>query len=505
MALDLRTSVKLDHKLIITPQLRQAIELLQRSQIELLESVQTQLMENPALELDESAGTQTAADQQADTGLATEGAEPARDPAVNVVDKMLSPDWQQYLDNNSNDRHDIRVFEPSREDAGDLWDSRLTTKTTLEDHLVWQLRLSKINDRESLIGLFIIGNLDEKGYLAVTLDDICAVTQATAEEVTAVLKRVQCFDPVGVAARDLRECLLIQVDTLELGDGLAAGIVCHCLSHLESKHYEKIARNFQVTVDQVLEAVQVITSLEPKPSRGYDQDEAWPLVPDVFVEKSGDEIVVHLNDGDVPRLHISSRYQRMAEPDSEVEEPLRQYLKEKIRAAKWFIDSIEQRHKTMRRVTQSIFKFQREFLEHGVSHLKPLVLREVAADIGMHESTVSRATSNKWVSTPHGIFELKWFFQSSVSKTDGDIASASVKAIIRDVINKEDPRRPHSDEHIVALLLDNSINMARRTVAKYREAMGILPSWNRRSVPAKASGVSKVKLVRRFERPRVID
>ncbi|MGH7929133.1 MAG: RNA polymerase factor sigma-54, partial [Candidatus Binatia bacterium] len=479
MALDIRPNLRPEHRMFMTPQLQQAIKLLQLSRLELIESVQTELLENPGLELDEGPDTQSIADRQADVEARANSPEAPQDPVINVelstVDQMLSPDWQQYLDNHANERHDIRPFEPTtNEDASDPWNNRLTKKTTLEDHLIWQLRLSKISDREAVIGLFIIGNLDDEGYLAVTLDEICAATQATVGEVELVLKRVQCFDPVGVAARDLRECLLVQLESLGHADSLAARVVSRCLAHLGSKRYEKIARELQVSLDQVLEALGVIISLEPKPSRGYEQDEAHPVVPDVFVEKNGDETVVNLNDADVPRLHLSTRYQSMAGPDSGAEEPVRQYLKEKLRAAKWFIDSIEQRQKTLRKVTQSIFKFQRAFLQGGVSHLKPLVLREVAADVGVHESTVSRTTSNKWVSTPHGIFELKWFFQNPVSTTHGDIASASVKAIIRDVIYKEDPQRPHSDEHIVALLSCKSINMARRTVAKYREAMGIL-------------------------------
>ena len=499
MALDLGPRMKLEPKFFMTPQLQQAIKLLTLSRLELLQSVQTELMDNPALELDETFEKQSVADQAEDVELRDDNSELTQDPVANVelstFDRMLSPDWQQYLDNHGNERHDLGAFEPpSSEDASDLWENRLTRKTTLQDHLIWQLRLLKISDHEAAIGLFIIGNLDSNGYLAVTLDELCAATESTVEEVEPVLKRVQHFDPVGVAARELRECLLIQLESLGLADSLAARIVSGCLAHLESKRYEKIARELKVGLDQVMAALGVITSLEPKPARGYEQYDACPVAPDVFVHNNGSEIFVTLNEADVPRLHLSSRYQRMAGRESDAEEPVRQYLKEKLRAAKWFIDSIEQRQRTLLKVTRSIFKFQREFLDGGISHLKPLVLREVAADIGMHESTVSRATSNKWVNTPHGIFELKWFFQNSISKTDGDIASASVKAIIRDVIGKEDPRKPHSDEHIVALLSCKSISMARRTVAKYREAMGILPSWNRRCLSDKASGkIGRIK------------
>jgi RNA polymerase sigma-54 factor len=361
------------------------------------------------------------------------------------------------------------------------WENSLTKKTSLEDHLIWQLRLSKIMEREESIGLYIIGNLDENGYLALTVDDICNATESTAEEVQAVLKRIRFFDPVGVAARDLRECLLAQLENLGLADSLAARIVADFLPHLESKRYEKMARDLGVTIDEIAEAAHLIASLEPKPSRGFEQDEVRTVLPDVFVEKIGNDYVIYLNDDGVPRLRISSLYRRMVGQEGAAEEQARQYLQEKVRAATWLIKSIQQRQQTLFRVTQSIFKFQQEFLEHGVKALKPMVLRDVAEDIHMHESTVSRATANKYVHTPQGLFELKHFFQSAITAKNGeDVASESVKEKIREIISKEDPRKPYSDQHIAALLSDDSIDIARRTVAKYREAMGILPSSKRR-------------------------
>src|SRR5438309_2778491 len=361
------------------------------------------------------------------------------------------------------------------------WENSLTKKTSLEDHLIWQLRLSKITEREESIGLYIIGNLDENGYLALPLDDVCKATESAPEEVQAVLKRIQFFDPVGVAARDLRECLLAQLENLSLADSLAARIVADFLPHLESKRYEKMARDLGVTIDEIAEAAHQIASLEPKPSRGYEQDEVRTVLPDVFVEKIGNEYVIYLNDDGVPRLRISSLYRRMAGQEGVAEEQARQYLQEKVRAATWLIKSIQQRQQTLYRVTQSIFKFQQEFLDHGVKALKPMVLRDVAEDIHMHESTVSRATANKYVHTPQGLFELKHFFQSAIAVKNGeDVASESVKEKIREIISKEDPRKPYSDQHIAVLLSDDSIDIARRTVAKYREAMGILPSSKRR-------------------------
>jgi RNA polymerase sigma-54 factor len=313
------------------------------------------------------------------------------------------------------------------------------------------------------------------------VEDVCRATGATPEEVEAVLKRILFFDPVGVAARDLRECLLAQLESLGLAGSLAARIVANYLGHLETKRYEKLARELNVGIDEIADAAHVIASLEPKPSRGFEQDEVRTVLPDVFVEKVGDDYVIYLNDEGVPRLRVSSLYRRMAGQEGEAEEQARQYLQEKVRAATWLIKSIQQRQQTLFRVTQSIFKFQREFLDHGVSQLRPMVLRDIAEDIHMHESTVSRATANKYVYTPQGLFELKFFFQSGIRGGNGeDVASETVKEKIRGIITAEDPQKPYSDQHIAAMLSDNSIEIARRTVAKYREAMGILPSSQRR-------------------------
>jgi RNA polymerase sigma-54 factor len=404
-----------------------------------------------------------------------------REPST--LDKIGTLDWQEYLDTHSNAMHGSLTAEAVSEDGDGppSWENSLTKKTSLEDHLIWQLRLSKINEKESAIGLYIIQNLDENGYLALAVEEICSATETTPEEVESVLRRIQFFDPVGVAARNLRECLLIQLENMQLRDTLAARIVADYLSFLESKRYEKLAKDLNVSIDDIAGAAHLIASLEPKPSRGYEQDEVRTVLPDVFVEKIDGEFIIYLNDDGVPRLRVSSLYRRMAGQEGAEDEQARQYLQEKVRAATWLIKSIQQRQQTLFRVTQSIFKFQHEFLDHGVSQLKPMVLRDVAEDIHMHESTVSRATANKYVHTPQGLFELKFFFQSGLKGDNGeDVASESVKEKIRSIIAAEDPRKPFSDQHIAAMLSGDSIDIARRTVAKYREAMRILPSSKRR-------------------------
>jgi RNA polymerase sigma-54 factor len=485
MALEIRQVQKLAQQLVMTPQLQQAIKLLQLSRVELQEMISQELQENPALE--ENVTEETEASEQAKSDLQTDGPDSMTEPVINrevsTVDKIGTLDWQEYLDTHSNSIHGSLTAEASFEDGDGppSWENSLTKKNSLEDHLIWQLRLSKITEREEDIGFYIIGNLDENGYLGISLEDVCSAKECSLDEAEAVVRRIHFFDPVGVAARDLRECLLTQLENLGLMESLAARIVADHLAHLESKRYERMARELGVTFDEIADAAHLIASLEPKPSRGFEQDEVHTVLPDVFVEKMGDEYVIYLNDDGVPRLRISSLYRRMAGQEGAEQEQARQYLQEKVRAATWLIKSIQQRQQTLFRVTQSIFRFQQEFLDHGVSQLKPMVLRDVAEDIHMHESTVSRATANKYVHTPQGLFELKFFFQSGLKGGNGeDVASESVKEKIRGIIATEDPRKPLSDQHIAALLSDDSIDIARRTVAKYREAMGILPSSKRR-------------------------
>ena len=470
----------------MTPQLQQAIKLLQLSRVELEEMVLKELQENPALEEGPAEETESGEQQPRAEIQASAPADPSEmviNREISAVDKIGTLDWQEYLDTHSNSIHGSLTAEATGEDSDSppSWENSLTKKNSLEDHLIWQLRLSKASPREENIGLYIIGNLDENGYLAVPLDEVCRVTACSSGEAEVVLRRIQFFDPVGVAARDLRECLLVQLENLELKDSLAGRIIGNYLGHLESKRYEKLARELNVSIDDIADAAHLIASLEPKPSRGFEQEEVRTVLPDVFVEKVGNEYVIYLNDDGVPRLRVSSLYRRMAGQEGEAEEQARQYLQEKVRAATWLIKSIQQRQQTLFRVTQSIFKFQQEFLDHGVSQLKPMVLRDVAEDIHMHESTVSRATANKYVHTPQGLFELKFFFQSGLRADNGeDVASESVKEKIRGIIAAEDPRKPFSDQHIAAMLSSNAIDIARRTVAKYREAMRILPSSKRR-------------------------
>ncbi len=474
MALETRLLQKLAQQLVMTPQLQQAIKLLQLSHIDLEDLIAQELEENPALE-------ETA--PETEEGATDEQKKPEKTNELAASDKIGSVDWQDYLESHSNAIHGSLTAEAGREDGDGYpsWENTLTKTESLYDHLVWQLRLSDLDEGEQTIGMYIIGNLDERGYIELPLEEVCRVTGATLEEAEPVLKRIQFFDPVGVASRDLKECLLVQLENLGLSDGLAARIVSGYLSELESRRYEKVARDLGITVDEVVTAAHLIATLEPKPARGFGGEQVRTIIPDVTVQKIGDEYMVLLNDEGVPHLRVSALYHRLSGAEGDEAAQARAYLEDKVRAATWLIKSIHWRQQTLYRVTHSIFKFQHDFLDDGVSQLKPMVLRDVAEDIGMHESTVSRATANKYVYTPQGLYELKYFFQSGLRRANGeDVASESVREKIRSLISTEDPRKPYSDQDLARLLSQQAIDIARRTVAKYREAMGILPSSRRR-------------------------
>jgi len=446
--------------------------------------IASELQENPALE-ELSAGDDSgkAEDQAKEEGQAPQEPERPLTREMSGVEKVGTLDWHEYMDAHANGIHGSLGAEAANDDeeGPPSWENILTKKTSLEDHLTWQLHLSKMTESEKTIGTFIIGNLNENGYLTVSVEEICQATKASPEEAESTIRQIQNFDPLGVAARDLRECLLIQLENLGLRESLAAKIVSEHLSKLETRRYDKLARELDISVEEVVEATQVITSLEPKPARGFESGDVLTIIPDVFVEKNGDDYMVILHDDGMPRLRVSALYRRLAGRKGEQEVQAREYLQKKVRAAAELIKNIQWRQQTLYRVSKSIFKFQKNFLDHGVIDLKPMVLRDVAEDIGMHESTVSRATTNKYAHTPQGVYELKFFFQSGLRSGDGeDVAAETVKEKIRNIIAKEDPGKPYSDQDIARFLAQETIDIARRTVAKYREAMRILPSSKRR-------------------------
>jgi len=346
---------------------------------------------------------------------------------------------------------------------------------------MWQLGLSRIDGHDRVVATEIIGNLDEDGYLKASVEELSEITAVPVGQVERVLALVQEFDPSGVAGRDLRECLLIQVRQLGMAGTLVEAMLRDHVVDLENRKFPAIAKALGVSLDEVLAAAKVISHLDPRPGRPFSQEEVHYIVPDIFVYKISDEYVVVLNDEGLPNLRINAFYRSALSGSSVVDQKAGEYIQEKMRGAVWLIKSIHQRQRTIYRVTKSIVKFQRDFFDRGIEHLKPLVLRDVAEDIEMHESTISRVTTNKYVQTPQGLFELKYFFNSGINTTEGEtVASESVKSRIKEIVSGENPRKPHSDQKIVEILHGQGIDIARRTVTKYREMLGIGSSTDRK-------------------------
>ncbi|MGD9505622.1 MAG: RNA polymerase factor sigma-54 [Syntrophobacteraceae bacterium] len=472
MALELKQQLKLSQQLIMTPQLQQAIKLLQLSRLELLQTIQQELEINPLLEEVES--------QEIEEVETPEGATEDAYEEVEISEKMRDDfDWETYLDDYSTGTPVLVESDPGKEYPS--FDQRLTKPASLEDHLLWQLRLSDVTDEEKEIGGVIIGNLNTDGYLEASLDEIAEMAEVDKEAVASVLAKVQVLDPIGVAARDLRECLLIQARSVTPQDDLAIEIIDKHLHYLESKNYAALVRTLKRKPEEVKAAINVILSLDPRPGSAYNEDSVQYINPDIFIFKMEDEFVIFLNEDGMPKLRVSSYYKDALGKESGEANETKDYIQNKLRSAAWLIKSIHQRQRTLYKVAESIVKLQHEFFEKGVAYLRPMVLRDVAEDVEMHESTISRVTANKYMHTPHGIFELKYFFNSSINSVVGEaIASESVKERIRQIVKEEDAKKPYSDNEIVDILEKENIQIARRTVAKYREMLGILPSSKRK-------------------------
>jgi RNA polymerase sigma-54 factor len=460
----------------MTPQLQMAIKLLQLSRLELLNTIRQELEENPTLE--EEVQDSDVEEQLVERSEKA-SAEPSETKEMTVEEKILDDiDWNNYIDeyNSSGRTH----FEAERRDTPNF-ESFVARKESLREHLLWQLLMTSPEEADKKIGNCIVGSLNKDGYLDATVEDLALMSDTDPEKVEQVLSLFQTFDPIGVCARDLGECLLIQARHFGLDHTIVIEIIENHLNHLENKNYKAIAKTLKVSIEDIVAAVKVIQSLEPRPGRQFTEEEAQYINPDVFVYKIEDEFIILVNDDGMPRLRVNNFYKSAIKDDGNFSEDAKDYIQEKMRSATWLIRSIHQRQKTIYKVMESILKFQRDFFLKGIAHLKPMVLRDVAEDIGMHESTISRVTTNKYVHTPRGIFELKYFFNSSIQRVHGEaIASASVQEKIRLIIENEDSKKPYSDDKISKLLKEANINIARRTVAKYREMMRVLPSNKRK-------------------------
>jgi len=474
MALQLKQSLSLSQHLIMTPQLQQAIKLLQLSRLELLETINQEMEKNPMLEeqpLDETD------DEKGDE---EKGKFEQVIREVTVKENVREDvDWEAYLSEYNTGWAD------SPYEAKEIppFENITPDQTNLYSHLMWQLNMGDFTDGEKGIAVHIIGNLNDDGYLKISIEELSEITEHTREKVEETLNSIQKLDPVGIGARDTRECLLIQTRFQNLAGTIVEKIILDHMGKLENKKYDLIARSLSIPIQEVLSAVSIITSFEPKPGRKYNDERTIYISPDIYVFKLGDDYTLFLNEDGLPKLRVNRYYRQILASKDPMADGTKQYIQDKLKSAVWLIKSIHQRQRTIYKVTESIVRFQKRFFDKGITHLKPLVLRDVAEDIQMHESTISRVTTNKYVHTPQGVLELKFFFNSAINGLDGEsVASESVKEHIKNIIKSENGAKPYSDHEVADILKKLNIDIARRTVAKYRETLGVLPSRKRKKL-----------------------
>jgi RNA polymerase sigma-54 factor len=463
---------RLSQRLILTPSLQQAIKLLPLTTLELAEVLEQEVMENPLLE-------------EVPTQDAVVGDEISQEEAkeeAERTDPLKEIDVEKFFEDYLDDGRERRVRSSEIPEMPPI-ENTLTETPDLYDHLLWQLHMSASDELTREIGEAIIQNLDEDGMLRASVDEIANMGPFNVEEVEKALCVVQGLDPSGVAARDLTECLRLQLKHLGLEGSPTDLMVRDHIKQLQTHQYPEIGRQMGLTPEEVSHHLEIIRRLDPKPGLKYSPDRSTYVIPDVFVVKEGDDYKILLNDDGLPKLRISPTYKRMLDGKEPGSEETRNYVKEKLRSALWLLKSVDQRQRTIYKVSDSIVRHQRGFLDHGIAHLRPLVLRDVANDIGMHESTVSRVVANKYMHTPRGVYELRFFFHSGITSSMGEaISSVTIKDKIRKMIDGEDTARPLSDSRIAELLGADGLPLARRTVAKYREELRIPPSNLRKSV-----------------------
>ena len=474
MSIHQKLEVRLSQKLILTPSLQQAIKLLPMTTLELVDMLNQEVVENPLLE-----EAQTEEQQQVDAAAQVEKADPDPEPTTEKQDTWDDADYAYFFGDYLDDGYRARV--PREVKELPPIENTLATVSSLSDHLTWQLTAHTDDELLRDIGTAIIGNLDEDGYLVASIEEIAAMGNWPEVEIERVLSLVQAFDPVGVAARDLQECLLLQLHHLGLDNTPSDVIIREHLHLLQNHQVPDLAHRLEMSIDDVKTHIEIIRQLDPKPGNRHNPTQSHYVIPDVYVSKVEDQYVAALNEEGLPQLRISPVYRRMLDKNSHNSDETRSYVKEKFRSALWLIKSVDQRQKTIHKVATSIINFQREFLDHGIEHLRPLVLRDVANDIGMHESTVSRVVNNKYMHTPQGVFEMKYFFHSGIHSSYGEsVSSVTIKQRIRKIIDAEDTRRPLSDSRVVNILQQEGLVLARRTIAKYREELRIPTSSQRK-------------------------
>jgi len=475
MAIQQKLHARLVQKLILTPSLQQAIKLLPMSTLELADLLNQEMVENPLLE--ETPAEDPAAEQEP---AATPEAAPEPEKPERKDEPWDDADYEyffgEYLDEGYRPRQPQEVKElPPIENT-------LSSKSSLADHLMWQLNLQAVDESLRDVGAAIIGNIDDDGYLVASVDEIAALGDWDITLVERALDHIQKFDPIGVGARDLQECLLLQIRHLGLVGTPCETLVRDHLRLLQNHRIPELARQLMIEPEEVKTHIELIKQLDPKPGSRYTPAESQYVIPDVYIIKTDEGYRAVLNEDGLPQLRISPVYRRLLDKGGEASDETRAYVKDKFRSALWLLKSVDQRQKTIIKVATSIISFQRSFLDHGIEHLRPLVLRDVASDIGMHESTVSRVVNNKYMHTPQGVYEMKYFFHSGINSSHGEsVSSVTIKQRIKKIIEAEDLRRPLSDSKIMNILQKEGLVLARRTIAKYREELKI-PTSNQRKV-----------------------
>ena len=474
MGIQQKLYTKLVQKLILTPSLQQAIKLLPMSTLELSDLLNQEMVENPMLE-----EVPTEELQPAEAAPTPETQKAESEDKANKTDTWDDQDYEYFFGDYLDDGYRPRAPQEVRELPP--IENTLSTSSSLSDHVMWQLSMQTDDPLMREIGSAIIGNLNDDGYLVASFEELAAMGPWPVAEVERALRLVQGFDPTGVGARDLQECLLLQLRRLGLEGTPSERIVTDYLRLLQNHQVPEIARKLGLSIDELKEHIEIIRNLDPKPGSRHNPSQSQYVIPDVYVIKVEDQYVAVLNEDGLPQMRISPVYRRLLDKGGENTDETRAYVKDKFRSALWLIKSVEQRQRTIHKVANSIINFQRDFLDGGIEHLRPLVLRDVANDIGMHESTVSRVVTNKYMHTPQGVFEMKFFFHSGISSAYGEsVSSVTIKQRIRKIIENEDPRKPLSDAKIVSVLQREGLELARRTIAKYREELKIPTSSQRK-------------------------
>lgn len=477
MAMELRLNLKLGQKLVMTPMLQQAIKLLPMARLELAQMVRQEITENPVLEeLQEEDEDEETKLESNENGAEGESSETFNETVPDDSPPDPDIDWESHFQNNIDQGSSIENYaeKPPIE-------ATYQKEPSLHDHLQWQLDLTVNSELENFIGQCIIGNIQNDGYLCTDLEEIAELALVSEDEVLKVLKIIQSFEPLGVGARCLKECLMIQALAQPERNPLVETLIDSYLDQLEERYLHKIAAKLKVNVDKILEAVKQIREFCPKPGVSFNSEGIDYVTPDLTVVKTEEGYDIALNDEGVPKLRINPFYQNLLTKTKEGQ--TKEYLENKYRSALWLIKSIDQRRQTIFKVGKSIIKLQQEFLDKGLAYLKPMVLKDVARDIEMHESTVSRITTNKYIDTPQGIFELKFFFHSGIKSYMGNnLSSVRVRNMIKEVVAEEDPKNPLTDDEMVQALMRKNAKIARRTITKYRKELNIPPASKRKKI-----------------------